>query len=149
MKNTQPYYEDIKEGMQLPEIHYGPITTDMIVHFVCSSNNFHPIHYDKDIARAEGHPDVLAHGPLKLALFDRLIREWVGDSGILKRITATYSRPNYPGDTLIITGKVSYTFLEKGEGYVECEIWSKNQKEKINTKGTALIVLPIKSRKIL
>jgi len=149
MKNKQLYYEDIKEGMQLPKIQYGPITTEMIVRFVCASNNFHPIHYDKDIARAEGHPDVVVHGPLKLALFERLIREWIGESGILKQITATYSRPNYAGDTLTVTGNVSRTFLENGEGFVECDIWSKDQEARVNTKGSALVILPIKEGKAI
>ena len=144
MKNKQLFYEDIQEGMKLPEIQYGPITTEMIVRFVCASNNFQPIHYDKDIARKEDHPNVVVHGPLKLALFERLIIEWMGKSGILKKITASYSRPNYAGDTLTITGKILHTFLESGEGFVKCEVWSKDQGARVNTKGSALVVLPIK-----
>ncbi|MBN2283312.1 MAG: acyl dehydratase [Deltaproteobacteria bacterium] len=145
MKVSQIYYEDVQEGMELPTISYGPITTEMMVRFAAARNNFHPIHYDKDVARAEGHPDVLVQGPLKLALFDRLMREWIGEHGTLKKVSASYRAIDVPGNTLHIKGKVTAKNIEEEQGTVYCELWAENQKEIVTTKGNAVVVLPLRS----
>jgi acyl dehydratase len=148
MINKQVYYDDITEGMNLPEISFGPITLEMMVKFSCARNNFHPIHYDRDIARNEGHPDVLVHGPLKLALFDRLIRDWIGEFGILKKISATYRGVDLPGNTLFISGKVLSKNIEEDSGNVNCEFIAKNQKGEITTTGSAVVSLPLKKKEV-
>jgi len=146
MKELQVYFEDVTEGTELPGFNYGPITTEMMVRFACARNNFHPIHYDKDIATAEGHPDVLVQGPLKLALFDRLIREWIGEYGVLKKLSASYRSVDLPGYTLTIKGTVVSKSIEDDCGNVYCELQAENQKGAVTTKGTALVVLPLKTK---
>jgi acyl dehydratase len=145
MNASQIYYEDVKEGMDLPEISYGPITTEMIVRFAAARNNYHPIHYDKDFARGEGHPDVLVEGPMKFALFERLMREWIGEYGTLRKISATYRGIDIPGNTLLIKGKIISKSIEGDQGNIYCELWAKNQMGTITTKGNALVMLPFKS----
>lgn len=148
MKPVQVYYEDVYEGMELPEITFGPITTEMIVRFSAARNNFHPIHYDKDIARAEGHPDVLVNGPLKLALFDRLMREWVGEHGTLRKVSATYRAIDLPGNTLHITGKVTSKRIEENQGNVCCTLQAENQSGIVTTEGSAVVTMPFKSETV-
>ncbi len=144
MTTKQVYYEDVMVDMELPGITYGPVTTEMMVRFSAARNNFHPIHYDKDVARAEGHPDVLVQGPLKLALFDRLMREWIGEEGVLKKISATYRGIDLPGNTLYIKGKILSKNIEKDKGTIYCELWAENETGKTTTKGNAVVVLPCK-----
>jgi len=148
MNRVQVYYEDVQENMALPEITFGPITTEMLVRFAAARNNFHPIHYDKDIARSEGHPDVLVQGPLKLALFDRLMREWIGDHGLLKKVSATYRAVDLPGNTLHIKGKVASKEVEQDQGQIYCELWAENQEGTVTTQGQAVVTLPFKSQKV-
>ena len=145
MITEQLYYEDVTVDMELPGITYGPVTTEMMVRFSAARNNFHPIHYDKDVAQAEGHPHVLVHGPLKLALFDRLIREWIGEHGVLKKVSATYRGIDLPGNTLYIKGKVLSKSIEGNEGTVYCELWAENQAGKTTTNGNAIVALPRRS----
>jgi acyl dehydratase len=145
MSSSQLYYEDVKEGMELPGISYGPVTTEMMVRFEAARNNFHPLHYDKDFARGEGHPDVLVEGPMKFALFERLMREWIGEDGIIKKISATYRGIDIPGNTLLINGKIISKSIEGDQGNVYCELWAENQMGTITTKGNALVMLPFKS----
>jgi acyl dehydratase len=148
MNRLQVYFEDVQEDMALPEISLGPITTEMMVRFAAARNNFHPIHYDKDVARAEGHPDVLVQGPLKLALFDRLMREWIGEHGVLKKVSATYRAVDLPGNTLYIKGKVASKEVVKDQGEINCELWAENQEGTVTTKGKAVVTLPFKSQKV-
>jgi acyl dehydratase len=145
MKTEQVYYEDVTADMELPELTYGPVTTEMMVRFAAARNNFHPIHYDKDVARGEGHPDVLVQGPLKLALFDRLMREWIGEEGTLKKVSATYRAIDLPGNTLYIKGKVTSKDIEEDKGTIYCELWAENETGKTTTKGSAVVTLPRKS----
>ncbi len=147
MSTEQVYYEDVSVDMELPELTYGPVTTEMMVRFAAARNNFHPIHYDKDVARAEGHPDVLIQGPLKLALFDRLIREWIGEEGALKKISATYRATDLPGNTLLIKGKVLSKSIEGDDCTIYCELWAENETGKTTTNGSAVVTLPRKSNK--
>ena len=145
MTTEQIYYEDVSVDMDLPGITYGPITTEMLVRFAAARNNFHPIHYDKDVAKAQGHPDVLVQGPLKLALFDRLMREWIGEKGTLKKISATYRAIDIPGNTLYIKGKIQSKSIEEDKGTIYCELWAENQTGKITTKGNSVVTLPFRS----
>jgi acyl dehydratase len=146
MELKQIYYEDVQDDMVLPEITFGPITTKMMVEFAAARSNFHPIHYDKDIARAEGHPDVLVEGPMKLALFDRLMREWVGEFGKIKKLSATYKAIDVPGNTLYIRGKVTSKRIEEAQGNIYCTLRAENQKGTVTTEGSAVVTLPFKSK---
>ncbi|MBN2438818.1 MAG: acyl dehydratase [Deltaproteobacteria bacterium] len=146
MSTSQVHYEDVIEGMELPGISYGPVTTEMMVRFMAARNNYHPIHYDKDFARAEGHPDVLVEGPMKFALFERLIRDWMGEEGTLRKISATYRGIDIPGNTLLIKGKVISKGIEGDQGSIHCELWAENQTGAMTTKGNAVVMLPFKSK---
>ena len=144
MMNLQNYFEEIEEGMDIPGFDFGPITMEHLLRWACARGNYHPIHFDKDLAQSEGHPDVLVHGPLKLGLMDRMIRNWIGENGQLKKISATYKAIDLPGDILTCKGKVLRKNEEDGKGYVFCELWVENQEGKVTTKGEALAVFPFK-----
>ena len=144
MKSTELFYENIKEGTEIPGLSFGPITTEDMMRWACARGNYHRIHYDKDFAREEGHPDVLVAGPFKLGLMDRMIRDWIGEYGQLKKISAIYRGVDLPGNVLVCKGKVLTKSLHEGEGIVHCELWVENQKGKITTKGTAVVKLPLK-----
>lgn len=146
MSSEQIYFEDVKEGMELPGFSFGPITTEHLVRWACARGNYHPIHYDKDFAKEQGLPDVVVQGPLKLGLLDRMMRDWVGEHGWLKKITCNYRGFDIPGSVLICKGKIVSKSLEEGEGHVHCEIWVQNQKEEVTTKGTAIAMLPLRSK---
>jgi len=146
MIGEQLYFEDVEEGSELPSFSFGPITTEDLVRWACARGNYHPIHYDKDFSRKEGNPDVLVHGPLKLGLMDRMIREWIGEHGELKKIGCTYRAVDVPGNVLICKGKVISKRVEEGKGEIDCELSVENQKEEVTTKGTAKVILPFRAK---
>ncbi len=144
MKSAQLFFENVREGMEISGFSFGPITTEDMVRWACARGNYHPLHYDKDFARGEGHPDVLIAGPFKLGLMDRMIRDWIGEYGQLKKISCTYRGLDLPGNVLVCKGKVLTKSIEEGEGHVHCEIWVENQKKEVTTTGTAVVTLPLK-----
>jgi len=146
MNHEQMYFEDVKEGLELPGFTFGPVTTKDLIRWACARGNYHQIHYDKDIAMKEGNPDVLVHGPLKFGLMDRMIRDWIGEHGQLKKISCSYRAVDVPGNVLTVNGKVVTKSIEEAEGHVQCELWVKNQKGELTTKGTAAVTLPLRGK---
>lgn len=144
MPDRQVFFDSVLEGSAVPGFSFGPITTEDLVRWACARGNYHPIHYDQELARREGHPDVLVHGPLKLGLLDRMMRDWVGENGWLNRISCSYRAIDVPGNTLTCKGKVVGKWLEQGEGRVCCEIWVENQKGEVTSSGTAEVTLPLR-----
>jgi len=54
--------------------HIEPLSLEQIVRFAGAVQDFNPIHYDEDFARAAGLPGIVAQGPLTyLVTLDSLI----------------------------------------------------------------------------
>ena len=138
------YYEDIEAGHDIPHQVKEPLTTRSIVKWAAAVKDFYEIHYDKDFARSAGMPDVIAHGPNKLALLARLVQEWIVEEGKLHKISCTHKASNFPGETLVCKGKIAKKYVKDGRHYVECELWVENQNGLICAPGAALVSLPSK-----
>lgn len=149
MNSEQIFFEDVKEGTELPGFTFGPITPEHVVRWACARGNYNPIHYDKDFAREKGLPDVLVHGPFKLGLLDRMMRDWIGEHGWLKKIACSYRDFDVPGNVLTCKGKVVSKTIGEGEGCVHCEIWVQNQKGEVTVKGTAIAIIPLKGSRFM
>ena len=139
------YWEDVKEGTNLPPLEKKP-TTRQLVQYAGASGDFNEIHYDKDFARDTGLSGVILHGALKNAFLGQLVTDWMGDQGFLKKLTCQYRGMDIPGDTLLCKGTVKKKYTDNGEHRIECEIWIENGKGERTTKGSATIKLPIKQR---
>jgi 3-methylfumaryl-CoA hydratase len=108
------------------------------------TRNAHRIHYDKDYAQTEGHPDLLVHGPLQGAFLVQLVTDWIGKSGILKRISYQNRARAFVGDTLTCKGRVTRKYVHGDEHRVDCEIWVERQTGEVSSPGTATVALPVK-----
>ena len=139
------YWEDVKEGTELPPLEKKP-TTRQLVKYAGASGDFNEIHYDKDFAQNTGLSGVILHGALKNAFLGQLITDWMGDQGFLKKLSCQYREMDVPGDTLLCKGNVKRKYTDNSEHLVDCEIWIENGKGKRTTKGSATIKLPIKQQ---
>ncbi len=138
------YYEDVEIGQDIPHQVKETLTTKSLVKWAAAARDFYEIHYDKDFARAAGMPDVIAHGPNKLALLERMLQEWMGEEGRLHKISVTHKASNFPGETLICRGKIAKKYVKDGRNFVECEISVENQNGLVCVPGTAIVSLPSK-----
>jgi acyl dehydratase len=135
-------FEELEVGTDIPALVKEQITTIDLVKWAVATDDFNPVHFDKDYALEHGLPSVIVHGPLKCALLTRLIFEWAGEKGILRKLTCTHRAMSYPRETLLCRGKVSKKYIEDGQNLVECEIWVENQDGAISASGRAIVVLP-------
>jgi acyl dehydratase len=118
------------------------VTTKHLVKWAGAVGDFYEIHYDKDYAHAVGLPTVIVHGPMKAALIARLMTEWIGERGVLRKLTCQHRGMNTPGETIVCKGRVARKYTEGGENLVECEVWVENEEGKISAPGRATVSLP-------
>ena len=85
--------------------------------------------------------DDLNTGFVQAALV-RLITDWMGDAGFLKRFYFEMRRQHRPGDTLTCRGRVVDKEQRVGATCIDLQVWAENEREGIATPGEATIILP-------
>ena len=138
---AQIYFEDVEVGMELPTLIKHP-TPMQLVKFAGASEDWNPIHYDKDKALADGLPGTIVHGRLKNAFLVQLLTDWIGEKGWLKRISIQHRGMDLPCHPLACKGVVTRKYVEGGEHLVECEVWTENEKGEKTAPGRAVVALP-------
>ena len=135
------FVEDVSVGDELPALEKHP-TTRQLVMYAGASDDYTPIHYDKELAAEAGHDSVIVHGALKSAFLAQLVTDWIGPSGKLRELSVSYRAIDFPRDTLTCKGRVTGMRVEGGEHLVECDIWLENGKGETTTPGRAVVSLP-------
>jgi len=83
------------------------------------------MHHDKEAAIAAGATDVFANTFFLAGMFERLLREWVGLRGLIKKIGPLRMQSfNCVGDTLVFGAKVRAK--KEFEGTVILDLWAFN-----------------------
>lgn len=141
MKRRQIYWEDVAVGQELPGFDLE-IDARRLVLQVSGSQDHYPVHFDRDFARAAGHPAVFMSSGFTEAALVRLVTDWMGDEGWLRKLRLELRRQNRLGDVMACKGRVAATYVQDGEHYVECEVWAENQREGVTTPGRAWLILP-------
>jgi len=139
--SDQVYFEDVKEGQEIPPLS-EKCTSQRLVMWAAGSGDFYQIHYDKDFALSRGLSGVIVQGQLVGAFLGQLLTDWLGEKGELKRLNCSYKGMNYPGEKVTIRGKVTGKYIKEGEHFVECSVWAENPKEEKTASGMAVVVLP-------
>ena len=137
----QVYFDDVSEGMELPEVRKDP-TTQQLVMYAGASGDYYQIHYDQTSARNNGLPDVILHGALKNAFLGQIMTNWIGEGGTLKKLSVQYRGMDVPGTPAFVKGIVKKTYEKDGENLVECDIWLENHEGQRTTPGSAVVSLP-------
>jgi acyl dehydratase len=136
----QLYFEDVAVGQEI-ELKIVP-STQQLVQWAAGSGDFYQIHYDTDFAKGTGLSGVIVHGALKHALLGRMLHEWIGYGGKIKKWSVSYRGMDYPGQEMTCKGVVTATRQENGENLVELDIWTQNPQGQKTTPGTATVALP-------
>jgi hypothetical protein len=70
------------------------------------------------------------------------VTNWIGDDGLLHRLSCEIRRHNPEGDTLFIRGTVTGKYASDGKHYVEFALVAENQDGDLSARGTAVGQLP-------
>ena len=84
-----------------------PLTRTMIVATAIASRDYQDVHHDPDLAQERGSKDIFMNILTSNGLAERYVREWAGPAARVKRLKIRLGVPNYPGDTMVLTGEVA------------------------------------------
>ncbi|GGV49290.1 beta-hydroxyacyl-ACP dehydratase [Streptomyces longisporoflavus] len=97
--------ENVKVGDELPELTI-PVTRTLIVSGAIASRDYQDVHHDAVAAREKGSPDIFMNILTTNGLVGRYITDHFGPGTILRKVAIRLGAPNYPGDTMVLTGSV-------------------------------------------
>jgi acyl dehydratase len=137
----QVYFEDVTEGAEIPEMVQN-CDSQRLVFWAAGSGDYYQIHYDKDFAQSTGLPECIVHGALKHALLGRLLDEWSGDQGRVRRVAVSYRGMDMIAKDVRCRGVVTGKRSEDGRNVVDLEVWTEDPKGNKTTPGTATVELP-------
>lgn len=84
-----------------------PITRTLIVAGAVASRDYQDVHHDAELARAKGSPDIFMNILTTNGLVGRYITDRFGPGTVLRKVAIRLGAPNYPGDTMTLTGTVT------------------------------------------
>ena len=128
---------ELSEGMNLPEIKKA-VTQEKINLYAEASQDFNPIHVDKDFAKKTSLGGTIAHGMLILAYISQMMTVAFGRSWLVGgKLDVRFRSPARPGDTITISGEIRK--LEKGQGQtsINCDVLCRNQDGEAIVTGKA------------
>ncbi len=114
-------YEEVSVGDELPEL-VVPITPTAIIAGAIASRDYQDVHHDRDLAVERGSKDIFMNILTTNGYVGRYVTDWAGPEALLASVEIRLGAPNYPGDTMTMTGSVR----EKKDGRVTVEIRGAN-----------------------
>lgn len=85
-------FDELTVGETLP-VHHTRLSRGDLVNYAGVAGDANPIHWDEDIAKLAGLPDVIAHGMLTMGLGAGFFSSWSGDPGAATRYAVRLSSP--------------------------------------------------------
>jgi acyl dehydratase len=173
---TPRYWEDVKEGEDLPTMFKGPMTVTGFIAYAqgwgglyIKANKMawklidaHPgvgiknrfgipdvperVHWEEDFALEVGAPGAYDYGPERTSWLTHHLTNWMGDTGFLHKASCKIRRHNPEGDMLFIKGKVKRKYVEDGKHLVEIEQEARNQDGELSVVGSGVVVLPARGK---
>jgi acyl dehydratase len=142
---SQRTFSSVAVGDVLPEL-VLPITPTLIVSGALASRDYQDVHHDKDLANERGSKDIFMNILTTNGLVGRYITDWTGPAGLLRRVDIRLGAPNYPGDTMVLTGEVITVAEDERDaayGVVHIAVVGANDLGN-HVQGTVQVSLPLK-----
>ncbi|MEU6755396.1 MaoC family dehydratase [Streptomyces sp. NPDC046685] len=96
----------MKAGDTLPPLEIA-VTRTLIVAGAIASRDYQDVHHDADLAREKGSPDIFMNILTTNGLVGRYVTDHLGPQAVLRKVAIRLGAPNYPGDTMTLTGTVA------------------------------------------
>ncbi|MBT2440049.1 MaoC family dehydratase [Streptomyces sp. ISL-36] len=93
-------------GDELPPLEI-PITRTLIVAGAVASRDYQDVHHDAELAKEKGSQDIFMNILTTNGLVGRYITDHFGPAAVLRKVAIRLGAPNYPGDTMTLTGTVT------------------------------------------
>lgn len=137
------YYQDVKVGDSLPRLEFGPHTLVNGIRWAGIQEHPSPTHTDRDYVRKHrGLRTFIASGAHREAYLAKMLMEWVGPRGDLRKLNIRHSASTFEGDMMCYGGTVIEKSPSKDDPWIVCEIDAKNQDGEDIMRGTCTLMVP-------
>lgn len=137
--SEQRYFEDVAVGEELASISI-PVTLQRLVSEAGANRDLSLIHHDNAVAQATGAPGAYANTFFMMGMFERLVRDWMGIKGKLKKIDSLRMKTfNSVGDVMTISGKVESVDESNASALVKAAISSEKG---VTVTADLTVILP-------
>ena len=133
---TSLRYDDVQVGHELPPLEV-PLTRTLIVATAIASRDYQDVHHDPGLAQERGSKDIFMNILTTNGFVGRFVTDWAGPDAVLKKVAIRLGAPNYPGDTMTLTGTVT----KVDGGRVEVDVRGANSVGD-HVTGTVTLELP-------
>jgi hypothetical protein len=129
-------FDDVRVGDLLPPLDI-PLTRTLIVATAIASRDYQDVHHDPGIAAERGSKDIFMNILSTNGFVGRFVTDWAGPAAVITRVAIRLGAPNYPGDTMHLTGTVT----SADAGLVEVQVRGANDLGD-HVSGTVSLRLP-------
>jgi hypothetical protein len=98
-------------------------------------------HYSDRQAQLRGEPRAYLSGAVSRVTMARLVSNWMGDDGFIRRFDWRHMARTIIGDTMIARAKVINKRIENGEHLVDLSVWIENVRGNITGAAFATVSL--------
>jgi len=85
-----------------------PLTPTLIVSSAIATRDYQDVHHDRDSAQRRGVPDIFMNILSSTGLVQRYVTDWAGPEALVRGAEIRLGAPNFPGDTMTLTGAVTH-----------------------------------------
>ena len=133
-------FDDVSVGEKLPEL-VIELTPTVIVSTAIATRDFQDVHHDRDLAHQKGSKDIFMNILTTNGFVGRFVTDWTGPEAILKSVSIRLGAPNYPYDTMTLTGEVVEKDDSGADALVTVSIRGANALGD-HVTGTVVLALP-------
>jgi acyl dehydratase len=138
------HLDEVAVGEKLPELAIA-LTRTVIVATAIASRDYQDVHHDPGLAVERGSKDIFMNILSTNGFVGRYITDWTGPGGVIEKVAIRLGAPNYPGDTMFLTGTVTAVDnspgRDDGRGVVEIAVRGANSRGD-HVTGTVSVALP-------
>jgi 3-oxo-4,17-pregnadiene-20-carboxyl-CoA hydratase beta subunit len=128
--------DEVEVGQELPELAID-LTPTLIVSTAIATRDYQDVHHDRDLAHQKGSKDIFMNILTTNGFVGRFVTDWAGPETILRSVSIRLGAPNYPYDTMRMTGRV----VSKQDGVVAVDVVGRNSLGD-HVTGTVKLTLP-------
>ncbi len=138
----QADFENIQVGDTIPERDFGPLTILDTVCWAGFQENSAQLHFDREHARSHsGLRSFIASGEYRQALLMRMLTDWLGPRGMIRKLNLRQTYPTYEGDVMRFSAKVVDKSSSASDPWINCELIGKNQEDRQILTGRCTLKL--------
>ena len=107
-------FGEVAVGDELPVLAL-PLTRTLIVSTALASRDYQDVHHDSVLAVERGSKDIFMNILSTNGIVGRYVTDWTGPGAVLTDVNIRLGAPNYPEDTMTLTGSVTEVEAEPAD----------------------------------